>query len=626
MNKPLLVAAVFVLTVIVLAPATAQQRASATRISTVDDNLITARQAVSQPSRRMRVAGLGNRSVRTGDNTTQSVRAIIVESFKEQETFAKRMNKAELVNAGALAALPEVDDEVLEFEDAYVIRRSTTIIVRDPERVARESTLFSNYIGERAQRKPQRAPQRAARQAVTLDAEERAGMQNFVSTEARMLHPDDPIRAAAEQGEVALLDAIEAGLGTLTVEDTLIIPKVAGVDQGQDIRIPTIRNGVLDLKSPEPVKNLPIKGMSVPPSPPPQQQLELKATPVTPKKPARAPSKPKLESSGKKEIDAEFLLGVTRAGNYQWERKWSYPSGFFRLTLGAGYAFGYRVPVVAEATVEPTRGYIQDYSDKKVIIGTKAKVKAINGNAAFYQRAGLNANQVKGGDELLLEANVGYGYKFRALWKTIRYRKYTAIGISYSQSFRPPSENKTGATNFGVNLDPKTTKISYDGTYVSGSATLRFLGKTWGGVSIDLQTLVDNKVQTTKEIKPPFLASQASGGGGTPVNITINPVPLRDGQSTQMRSFGVRLTDPTYKGRIVIVPGLKFSFGVGYKKLKRTFSTPWINFANLTIDTGNMTLKRHAGTPASHTWNDGEKIYRRIRKPESDPRTTIQQN
>ncbi|MCP4300271.1 MAG: hypothetical protein GY783_06785, partial [Gammaproteobacteria bacterium] len=218
MKKPFLAAALFTLTVTAFWPAAAQQRISAVRANDSDDNLVTARQAVSQPSQRMRIGGLGSRSVRTGDNTTQSLRDIVVESFKEQETFANRMNKAELVAAGALVALPEIDDEVLVFEDAYVIRRSTTIIVRDPERVARESTLFRNYIGEREQG----APQRSIRQAVTLDAEERAGLQNFIATEAGNLHPDDPIRAAATRGEAALLDAIEAGFGTLTVEDTLI--------------------------------------------------------------------------------------------------------------------------------------------------------------------------------------------------------------------------------------------------------------------------------------------------------------------------------------------------------------------------------------------------------------------
>ncbi len=619
MKKPFLTAALFTLTVTAFWPAAAQQRISTVRSNDSDDNLVTARQAVSQPSQRLSIGGLGSRSVRTGDNTTQSLRDIVVESFKEQETFANRMNKAELVTAGALAALPEIDDEVLVFEDAYVIRRSTTIIVRDPDKVARESTLFRNYIGERTPRKPQRTPQRSIRQAVSLDAEERAGLQNFIATEAGNLHPDDPIRAAARRGEAALLDAIEAGFGTLTVEDTLIIPRVAGIDQGQDIRIPTIRNGVLDLKSPEPVRNLSFKGPSVPPSPTPKPQLAVQATPA-PTKPQRAPSKPKIESSGEKEISAEFLLGATRAGNYQWERKWSFPSGFFRLTLGAGYAFGYRVPVIAEATVEPTRGFIQDYSDKKVIIGTRAKVTTVNGSASFYERAGLAGNQVKNGHELLLEANVGYGYKFRALWRTIRHRPYTAIGVSLSQSFKPPSVNVANSADFGVSLDPKTTKISYDGTFISGSASLRFLGRAWGGVSINLQTLADNNVQTTKKITAALAGMQAVGGSGTPVKITMDPIPLSQGQRTQIRNFGVRFTDPTYKGRIVIVPGLRFSFGVGYKRIKRTFSTSWINLSNLTIDTGNMTLKQHAGTRSSYTWDEGEKIYRWIPEPESGPR------
>lgn len=610
MRKLFLVATVFAAAAVAFSPVVAQQRATAVRpiaAEPEDETLVAARVAVSAPASRLPVAALGNQTVQTGDGSTQSVREIVIESFSEQQTFATRLSNPELVNAGALVALPEVDDEVLVFDDAYVVRRSTTIIVKDASRVAAESDLFRNYIGERAQA----APRRAGTGVESLDQEELAGMRRFIADEVRNLHRDDPIRAAAASGEAALLDAIEAGLGQLTVEDTLIIPRAAGLARGTEVRLPTVRNGILDLQNPEPARELSIAGMAVPSSPPPRPQRGIQAMPAQPQPPARALEQ-RIESSGRQDITAEFLLGVTSAGNFQWERKWSYTSGYFRLTLGAGFAFGYRVPVVAEATVEPTYGLIQDTSDRRVIVGTQASVRTENGGNAFYQRAGLPANQIKGGDELLFEANVGWGYKFRALWKTIAQRPYTAIGIAYSQSFEPPRAGLPNQwTDFGVNLDPNTTGISYDGTFLSGSASIRFLGRTWGRVSIDLETLADNRVQRTTNIQP----------AGQSVNITMDPVPLRQGQTTQTRPFGVRFVNPSYTGRVIIVPGLRFSFGVGYKQFKRTFSTGWINLQSLVIDTGETSLAPHPGTPTRHTWDDGEKIFRRISPPATSTRS-----
>jgi hypothetical protein len=614
MRKLLLASAVCVITIAASLQAAAQQRIAAAPSAAADDEtLVDGRLAVSAPVNRLRVSALGNQNVRTGDNSTQAVRDIVVESFSEQQTFATRMNDPGLVSAGALLALPEIDDEVLVYDDAYVVRRRTTIIVRDPDRIARESELYRNYLGERS-------PQRAGRGIEELEPEELAGLRNFIASEAGNLRPDDPIRAAAAAGEAALLDAIDAGLGELTVEDTVIIPRVAGVGQGAELRIPTVRNGILDLGNPAPVREPSLARLAGPVSAAtasvtPRAQAPARAgraAPAEPQPPARAPLQRRIESSGKQEITAEFLLGLTSAGNFQWERKWVYTSGYFRLTLGAGFAFGYRVPVVAEATVEPTRGLIQDTTDQRVVIATRSNVRTADGNGAYYQRAGLPPNEIRRGDELLFEANVGWGYKFRALWKTLAQQPYTAIGVSYSQSFEPPRAGLPDQwTDFGVNLDPNTTGISYNGTFLSGSATIRFVGKTWGRVGIDLETLADNRVQATTRITPQAAAKA--------VNIALDPVPLRQGQTTQTRDFGIRFVNPSYEGRIVIVPGLRFSFGVGYKQFKRTFSTPWINLQNLVVDTGETTLKPHPGTPASHSWEDGEKTFRRIATPAASP-------
>jgi hypothetical protein len=587
-----------------------------------NDSLLVSRQSLSQPVQRTRIASLGNASVRNGDNSTVAVRDIVVQSFQEQEGFASRMNKAELVDSQVIAALPEVEDEVLVFDDAYVIRRSTRIIVVDPVAVAKESSLFRSFLDQQ----PIRSMPRKIAGSPDLSSEEKAGLQQFMSRDVNRLHPDDPLRAATASGEQALLDAIAAGQGEFIVEDTLIIPKEMGTDQGQNIAIPTIRNGVMDLKNPEPVKSLAIKGMGPGPDPVPPQSMKLKVQAIPEASPPpRAGMKPKSEATGKKKITAEFLLGTTRAANFQWERKWTFPSGFFRLTLGSGYVFGYRVPVIARATVEPARGYIQDYSDKKVIIGAEASVKTTNGDSKFYQRAGLSDNQIKKGNELLLEANVGYGYKFRALWTTIRHRPYSAIGISYSQSFKPPMDasglqSSSTAKTFAMTLDPKTTKISVEGNFVGGSAIIRFDGRAWGTLTMDLETLVDNRTQKTFAIK----TNQMTAAGSYPFKLVMNPVPLRQGTTIQHRPFGIRLVNPAYQARFVVTPKIRFGFRVGYKKLSRNFTTSWIPLNSLTIDTGNFSMKPHAGTRTHYTWNEGEKIYRKIQKPDSGPAYTTE--
>ena len=570
-----------------------------------DEALAPARARSSAPVRRARLSAMRSRRVETGGGETEELGALVVRSFQEQQTFATRMSKADLVGR-AILALPEVDDEVLEFDDSYVIRRSTKIIVIDPARVARESQLFRGYLGERPRRAQRMTP-------AELDPDEQAALADFMANGVNALDPGDPIRQAAADGEEAVLNAIIAGKGTLIIEDTLIIPKRVGRDQGDDIRIPNIRGGILDLKAPEPVRAREIKGLGVDPKP--VEPLKLQAKTIPPK-PKRMPGPPTANASGKKQITVEFLAGITRSANFQWERKWTFPTGYFRFTLGAGYAFGYRVPIVAHATIEPTKAYIRDYADKKVIIGASGKAETVNGNGNYYKRAGLADNQVKGGRELLLEANVGYGYKLRAFWKTRAYRPYTASGISYSQNFRPPMSSNINCSkcDFVMSLDPKTTKMSINLTLLEGTAWIRFDGRTAGQLSVNLRTLVDNKRQKTYPLK-----NVETAAGVYPIKLTLNPVPLRAGTTSQVRPYGVRISDVSYKARLVITPQLKLGLRVGYKKLSLHFSTGWISLNGLRIDTGEMNLKRHTGTRSEYVWNGGRKTFVHLEKPAGDP-------
>lgn len=569
-----------------------------------DDALAPSVARTSKPKRRGRIGKMNRRTVQTGDNSTEQLSELVVRAFEEHEAFASSLSRKKMVGKGILT-LPEVDDEVVEYEDSYVIRRSTTIVVLDPAQVARQSSMYRDYLGQRPRRARSATP-------AELDAEELAGLRAFMANEVNQLDRRDPIRRAAARGEEAVLNAIISGQGRLTIQDTLVVPKRAGVDQGSVVRIPTIRAGVMDLRSPEPVRAMEIKSLAVDPSPPPQLKLRATAQPRQPKKPKRAQLPPTHSASGKEVITAEFLAGVTRAANFQWERRWEYPSGYFRFTVGTGYAFGYRAPVVAHAVIEPTDALIRDYEDKKVVIGAAASAETVDGNANFYKRAGLSDNEVQNGRELLLEANVGYGYKFRAFWKTLLYRPYTAIGLSYSQNFRPPMNGdiNCGSCDFVVSLDPSTTQMTLNLPLLKGSAWIRFDGRTSGQLAMNMDTLVDNKPQNT------FALGNADvPQGAYPFKLTLDPKPLRAGTTVQVRPYGVRINDLSYKARLVIVPLVRLGLSVGYKSLSLNFNTGWIPLNGLRIDTGTMDLHRHAGTRAQYVWNDGKKTYHHLDRP-----------
>jgi len=602
-------------------PCNAQQRQATMSIDSAADpeSLQAATVRRYTPVRTARIAAVENVRVTTGDESTETIREIVTRSFAEQAEFAAQLSRTALVNAGAIVAPAVTEDEVVETDEAYIIRRSTRVIVRDPAAVAQASTLFRDYIA--VSETPAPNTQLAAN--VSLSAEEQSGLRNFIANEVPSLHPDDPLRQAASQGESAVLEAIAAGKGEFLIEDTLVIPKTVGTLPGQRIEIPTIRDGVMDFQDRQPARLLDARPKTLeaaPIKPGAITRMRASPTPAPKPPPSRAPLEPRAEASGKADITAEFLLGWTRTANFQYERKWSFPSGFFRITLGAGYGFGYRIPVEARASIEPTRGFIQDYADKTMTAVADARVRTVDGNAAYFERAGLSGPEVQNGRELLLEAYVGWGYKLRALWKTLAHRPYQAIGVDLSQSFRPPTAGLDTKKDFALLLEPSKTKISIDRWFFGGSATMKFMGGAWGDLSMDVDTLVDDQRQNTYTIKP-----GQNGGSGHPYKITLDAMPVTEDMSTRTRPYGIRFDAPEYRGRIKIVPALQLAFRLGYKRLSLNFKTPWIPLNSLKVDTGTMTLGPHAGTRGDFTWNEGEKIFRPIRKPVQDPSKTLNQ-
>jgi hypothetical protein len=349
-----------------------------------------------------------------------------------------------------------------------------------------------------------------------LTAENKKGMADFIKNELSTLPANDPIRVAYEQGgEEAMLEAMGEGKGELEITDTFIIPKTQLPVVNGQLRIPTIRNGVFSFKQtvPSTLAALPEPNMAVLAKldrsnlsqsdgnvlrRPPEREPERSA-------PAGAPQASSRQG-GEERFTAEFLTGFTKGNSWPWERRWNYTSGFFRITLGAGYGIGMRVPVVVKGRFGPTQlDFKRHFPDRDLTVGMQVSADTLDADAEFYRRVGLDPAKVFRGQETVLQLKVFFGMKFRALWTDIVHIPRREVGFDFGGDFKPPF----GRSDSGYRL------------IIPASMT---------GTQLDLGVVM-GKAET---------ALYFSGKG----TIGLDHAPIREGQSLRALGLTFRDTEP----------------------------------------------------------------------------------
>ena len=94
----------------------------------------------------------------------------------------------------------------------------------------------------------------------------------------------------------------------------------------------------------------------------------------------------------------------------------SYPSGFFRVGLGADAGIGLRVPVEVTGSMSPGSFKSAARTDPQEVT-IKLQGRAFDAPQSFYEAVRLPRRTQFEGREVVLRAQASYKLKFRDLWK-----------------------------------------------------------------------------------------------------------------------------------------------------------------------------------------------------------------
>lgn len=545
---------------------------------------------------------LQRQSVSVGENQLMALSEVaegILASHRKLEAGFARASRA------LLGGKTEATVDLVETDETFILVRSTKAVVLDPKAAGDASPEFKDYLQNGMQEN------KAAMTALTPESQQ--GMAAFIKNELRTLPAADPIRTAYEQGgEQALLEAIGQGKGALEITDTFIIPKARLAMANGQLRIPALKNGVFSFKQGVPAtlpalteRNMPalsklsrehlVKG----------EEIVAQRIPGTePERAAPEGRRPATSTQGGEErFTAEFLTGFTEGNSWQWERRWTFPSGSFRITLGAGYGIGLRVPIVVNGRFGPTElDFKNHFPDRDRNVGMALNVDTLDANADFYRRVGLAPGKVFSGQETVLQLKAYYGLKFRALWSTIVHIPTREIGVDFGGNFKPPFGNSD--SGYRLVIPARMTGTELDLGVVRGKAetALYFSGKG----TIGLQHAPVREGLALRAASLSFTSPQRQT-----VAYTLPAVPPNVA-GVQEQKYGFRLTKPSYALNLTVTPQVSVGIRVGYSWVSRSFNTGWIPLNALKVNLGQIRLHEHEGTTGFYEYTGGRKTFEQI--------------
>jgi hypothetical protein len=325
------------------------------------DLRLPAESLFSEASTASRIMDLGDvsrfrtREIDIAEGATATVPQIASEIFSEIATIEQSFRR---IPARALAKPVETEEVVAELPDSFLLAKSLRIVIADPAEAAASSDFVREYLAD--------AAPAGALKLADLSPENRAGLDNFMKTELAGLPENDPIAQAARSGgEQAVLDALAAGKGEIEVVDTFEIPKRIPPMLGDALRVPDLSGNsfnssklrTLDSAAMRRV-TMPRGGIAAIQSFPMEEMQEVE-------QPTARPTSSEV-IGGTRAFTAKFLTGFTIGNSWRWERRWNYFSGFFRISLGAGYGFGLRVPIEVKGSFTPSHVKIVGERDRQI--------------------------------------------------------------------------------------------------------------------------------------------------------------------------------------------------------------------------------------------------------------------
>lgn len=496
-----------------------------------------------------------NQKIVLANKTQVSLGHVSKKIFKDQNLFIADMKKIS-IPSGILAREPQTNTEVYEYNDSFVMVKSTSIVVSKPAELAATSPIFKNFL------KTHLPKNKLVVKLSSLNAEGQAGLDDYIANKIPNLPDNDPLKIAHRQGKEALLQAMADGQGEFEVIESVMIPKV--IQPVTDSDVNSAGSESLD------------------------QAME-----------ARLVETPTIKEEGKFSFHTQFMAGFSKGAGFHWEKRWNFPSGFFRLTVGASYGIGFRIPIDVQGEVSPTEITVRGDDDGSRAMTTKIKTEIKDADANFYKEVGVPHDLIFDGHEAVLKVEFGYGYRFRALWQNIKYKRFSSIGYKCEEDFKNVHGLNFDDIHIPIPLEVTRSEIDLGvlGGYVQ--VGLKLSGE--GEIAFDYQPFMGSKSFDEKTLH--FT--------NTHYVSTISSLPALTGNADKREEkYGFTLSNPKYKLDFTITPELKFAVWVDFDWVSHTFDTDWFGIVDIPL--GSITFDRHKGTRKEYKFADGIKKFEKL--------------
>jgi hypothetical protein len=543
-----------------------------------EDSLLPLRLSLKDPVRRLDPATLSQFSVAVGQGQSRNLAEVLPPLMADQRRFAAQLDQ---VPAGVLLDRPEISEEILEFGDSFAILRRTRVNVVRPLELAKVSQEYARFLGQ-----PKTGP-------VKLEPDSQAGFDRYLAHEVPRLSSQHPLRQAAQRGPEALLQAVVSGQGDFEIIDTYLIPRQTPMVKEGQILHPVLQGGVFDstrTQAPRRLLFMPALGPSL---------ATLVPLPARPEIVIPAGPQPMERLSGKHVSHVDFLTGFTRAGSWQFERRWNYPSGFFRMSLGMSYGLGLRVPLRITAETTPSEIEIRDREDRPVSMVTQISARTQDASTEFYRKLGLPERLLFDGQEAVLESSFYYGYKLNALWTDVIHQRRRDLGFDYSQNLAPPFADSNPSVRLAIPAALTQTEIRTAALRGYAQAAVRMDGK--GTIEVNQEGLWNGRGLQRSHLTFSQLTPQQ-------VVLQLPALVAQVGQQVQAR-YGFRLFDPAYRVDLTLTPEVRLGLEADFRVWSRNFRTDWMALNGLRVQLGELELGRHAGTPHEYRYEGGRKNF-----------------
>jgi hypothetical protein len=529
---------------------------------------------------RMSLASIGSAAVQLANGDWMQVDQAAAAALSRHRGLIAQLAGA----PGALLGAAKTTEELIETAHSVRIVATTRFTVVDPVALRLSSPHYRAFQFKSASAVP----------LASLTPTERAWFDAFKAT-MLLKPPSHPLGQAARQGPQALWNAMLAGKGDVTVISYAEYP-TGGLDRtGNTFQVPQVVDGYFDFSN---VVAKTLKGAGA------LDQLDDgnddDSGPV---------GINHVYESGKVTTVSEFVNGYGDHQAYNKGETWDLGLSKVHVGLHGDYGWGFRIPIRVTGTIDPAEiRHVGNEKDEASEFHTAVSVDVINAGPEFYEAAGLPADEIEDGQELVFNADAEVKLKIWVFGSVVLDKELPdSDGIDLGQNYAPPFGDCGTYCGFEFWIDPKLTKTDLNFGIAGANAQLGFNVSGTGEVTLDYESMYDGDVVRS--------ASGAGDGKNTHSLSFTQPnernfhTDLARLRNPGSKSFGYKLSNIDYTWDFKLTPGVKAEIWADIKILdwSDTLGPYWLDaFA---VDLGSLTFPTYAGSHASRTITPGRKIW-----------------